>query len=410
MADNNKKYNAAVLIVAAGRGTRLSSSSQTLAKQYLELNGRAILAHAIQPFLDHAAICNVQVVIHPDDGVQYNDAIHSLNDPMHKLSTPVTGGDTRQISTRNGLAVLDEQKPDYVLIHDAARPFLCARTIDLLLETLETSEGAVPALPIMDTVKSADAHNTIGATIPREGLWRAQTPQAFHFKPLLAAHQDAATQDDHDFTDDASIAEAAGMTVHIVPGSEKLKKITTQDDLLWARQHIMDTQGHTMSELETRVGQGFDVHAFADGDAVVLCGVKIPFSKRLSGHSDADVGLHALTDAILGALGDGDIGTHFPPSDPQWKGADSVLFLEDAARRVTERNGDIRHIDITLICEAPKIGPHRAAMTTRLGGILDLASDRISIKATTTEGLGFPGRGEGIAALATATLAVPNNK
>ncbi len=399
----------AALVVAAGRGTRLADASDGLAKQYLELNGRTILAHAIEPLLQHSSIHYVQVVIHADDVERYRQAVTVLHDPDRKLRPPVFGGPTRQISAFNGLDALTGLEPKHVLIHDAARPFLRSATIDAVLLALTEHDGAVPALPVADTLKRSGEDNTIAATVVRDHLWRAQTPQAFRFEKLLNAHRQTSGNDQTTFTDDASIAEASGMNVVLVSGSEDLRKITTTDDLIWACQRIATFQEHDMPALETRVGQGFDVHAFADGDAVILCGVTIPFSQRLSGHSDADVGLHALTDAILGALGDGDIGTHFPPSDPQWKGANSVLFLEDAVRRVGERHGEIRHVDITLICEAPKIGPHRAAMTQCLSSILSLGHDRISVKATTTERLGFPGRGEGIAALATVTLALPSS-
>jgi len=396
----------AALIVAAGRGSRLADASDGLAKQYVQLSGKSVLAWSMESLLTSPEVSHVQVVIHPGDQSLYNDVTNNLDMSREKLLPPVFGGETRQQSVRNGLNALRSHNPATVLIHDAARPFLTHGVVSALQAALEVHPGAIPALPVVDTLKRTGHETRVNETVPREHLWRAQTPQAFHFETILQAHV-AAEQSRTDFTDDGSIAEAAGHTVVLVPGDETLRKLTTREDLVWARNHSATLLGETMQHHETRVGQGFDVHAFADGDAVVLCGVSIPFHKRLSGHSDADVGLHALTDAILGALADGDIGTHFPPSDPQWKGADSVVFLEDALRRVSARGGQVRHIDLTLICEEPKVGPHRPAMTATLERLTGLSETRISIKATTTERLGFPGRGEGIAALATATVALP---
>lgn len=398
----------AALIVAAGRGSRMDVSGDVPAKQYQLLGQRTVLEHSLETCLSHPLVATVQVVIHPEDHDVYAETLRAVPDPNGKLRKPIDGGATRQISTLNGLQALAAMDvPDTVLIHDAARPFLAHAMIDALLSNVKPDSGALPALLVVDTLKRGTVENRVESTVSRDGLWRAQTPQAFPFEAIVAAHMHAAESGRVDFTDDASIAEAAGLPVALVPGDEALRKITTKDDLFWARAHLNQKGDMAMSTLETRVGQGFDVHAFTEGSAVTLCGVTIPFDKSLAGHSDADVGLHALTDAILGGLGDGDIGTHFPPSDPQWKGADSVVFLEDAAQRVVARGGQIRHVDVTLICEEPKIGPHRAAMTERLVSLLGLAPDRISVKATTTERLGFPGRGEGIAALAMATLALP---
>ncbi|MGI9405981.1 MAG: bifunctional 2-C-methyl-D-erythritol 4-phosphate cytidylyltransferase/2-C-methyl-D-erythritol 2,4-cyclodiphosphate synthase [Hyphomicrobiaceae bacterium] len=393
----------AALIVAAGRGSRMGHDNGGLAKQFADLGGRTVLSWPMQTFLEFPDISFVQVVIHPDDRALYDGAVGDLAaQTLPKLLAPVPGGASRRASTANGLEALKAVQPDTVLIHDAARPFVDPDIIAGLFTALETHDGAIPGIAVADTLKRATAHGAIDETVSREGLWQAQTPQAFRFAMICAAHEAAAQSARTDFTDDASIVEASGGTVGIIPGDHSLRKITTQADLAWAQ-----ARAQRLTQMETRVGQGFDVHAFGDGDAVILCGVKIPHVKKLSGHSDADVAMHALTDAILGAVGDGDIGTHFPPSDPQWHGADSVVFLEDALRRLKERGGRLSHIDVTLICEEPKIGPHRAAMTERLCAVLGLSGDRISIKATTTERLGFAGREEGIAAMATATVALP---
>jgi 2-C-methyl-D-erythritol 4-phosphate cytidylyltransferase/2-C-methyl-D-erythritol 2,4-cyclodiphosphate synthase len=285
-----------------------------------------------------------------------------------------------------------------VLIHDAARPFVEAPIVDRVLDALERSAGAIAALPLVDTVKRAAPGGTrIEATTSRERLWRAQTPQGFRFAEILAAHRAAAAQD---LTDDAAVAEAAGLAVELVAGAEENFKVTTEADL--ARAERM-----AGGAMEFRNASGFDVHRFAPGDAVTICGLRIPHDRKLEGHSDADVGLHALTDAILGAIGAGDIGLHFPPSDPQWRGADSAKFLAYAGALVARRGGRIVNLDLTLVCERPKIGPHREAMRARVAAILGIETERVSVKATTTEGLGFTGRGEGIAAQATATVALP---
>jgi 2-C-methyl-D-erythritol 4-phosphate cytidylyltransferase/2-C-methyl-D-erythritol 2,4-cyclodiphosphate synthase len=290
-----------------------------------------------------------------------------------------------------------------VLIHDAARPLLTADLVSRLLAALDQTPGAIAADPVADTLKRAAADGTIAATVERAHLWRAQTPQAFHFEPILAAHRRAAEAQMMSFTDDAGLAEWAGLTVKLVASSSLNLKLTTAQDIALA-ERLLAPQART---LETRNGTGFDVHAFCAGDHVWLGGVKIPHTHGLSGHSDADVALHALTDALLGAIGDGDIGEHFPPSDPQWRGAPSRIFLADAARRVREKGAHITNVDITLLCEAPKIGPHRTAMRATIASILGIEPSRVGVKATTTEGLGFLGRREGIAALASATIATP---
>ena len=384
------------IIVAAGRGSRAGPGGP---KQYRLLAGKTILARTAIKFLDHPQVDAVRVIIHRDDHDEYQNAMKAIAHHP-KLLTPVNGGAERQDSVRMGLESLDEETPSHVLIHDAARPFIDTETISRVAEALETQDGAIAALPVFDTIKRADSDSLIETTVPRDALWRAQTPQGFHFGKIRNAHQAAIGKA---LTDDAAVAEAAGLAVALVNGSPDNMKITQAEDFgmaetLLGRRHAME---------EYRTGQGYDVHAFEPGDNVILCGVEIPHDAKLKGHSDADVGMHALTDAILGAIGEGDIGDHFPPSDSQWKGAPSRVFLEKARDLVGDRNGRIRHCDLTLICEAPKIGPHRDAMRQALGDILNLSVDRISVKATTSEELGFTGRREGIAALATATVSLP---
>lgn len=377
------------LIVAAGRGTRLGAE---LPKQYLPLAGAAVLRHSARAFLDHPRIDRVRVVIHPDDGPRYAEAVSGL-----VLLPPVPGGASRQESVRLGLESLADAPPDLVLIHDAARPFVGADLVDRVLDCLGELPGAIPAVAVADTLKRG-AEGRIVGTVAREGLWRAQTPQGFRYPDILAAHRAAAG---HELTDDAAVAEAAGLAVGLVAGADANFKVTTEEDLLRARQQLERPLG------DLRSAQGFDVHRFGPGDQVMLCGVAVPHSHGLVGHSDADVGLHALTDALLGTIGAGDIGQHFPPSDPQWRGVDSATFLAHAAGLIAARGGAVGHVDVTLICERPKVGPHRAAMVARLAQILGLDASRVSVKATTTEGLGFTGRGEGIAAMAIATVRLP---
>jgi 2-C-methyl-D-erythritol 4-phosphate cytidylyltransferase / 2-C-methyl-D-erythritol 2,4-cyclodiphosphate synthase len=377
------------LVVAAGRGFRLGGP---LPKQYLPLGGAAVLRYSVATFLAHPGVDHVRVVIHPDDRPLYDAAVAGLD-----LLPPVHGGAQRQDSVRNGLASLAEAAPDRVLIHDGARPFVDAATIDRVLAALQDHPGAIAALPIRDTVKR-DSDGRIVDTVERRGLWRAQTPQGFGYSEIMAAHRAA---EGAELSDDAAVAEQAGLAVALVDGSEENFKVTTTDDLLRAERHLAMQRG------DIRTGQGFDVHAFGAGDHVWLCGLKIPHGQGLVGHSDADVGLHALTDALLGALGAGDIGMHFPPSDPAWRGAPSHRFLRHAADLVAAAGGSIAHCDVTLICERPKIGPHREAMVARIAEILGLDPRRVSVKATTTEQLGFTGRGEGIAAQAIATVRLP---
>lgn len=369
------------LLVAAGSGSRAGGDT---AKQYRRLGGKTLLAHAID-HLDHPAIDAVQVVIGEGQEAAYRDAIGS-----RPLPSPILGGATRRQSVRAGLDAL--AGADRVLIHDAARPFLPGAVIDRLLAALEAHDGAVPVLAVTDTLARAD-----GEPVPRDDLLRVQTPQAFRLDAIRRAH---AAWSGGEATDDAQIARAAGLTVASVEGDPALDKLTFEGDFRRAEAALMGP----------RVGSGFDVHAFAAGRELWLGGVRVPHDRGLAGHSDADVVLHALTDAILGALGAGDIGDHFPPSDPQWRGAPSSLFLEHARDLVAKAGGRIAHADVTIVCEAPRIGPYRDSMRARIAALLRLPETRISIKATTTERLGFAGRGEGIAAQAIATLRLPEDE
>ncbi|CAO3420279.1 bifunctional 2-C-methyl-D-erythritol 4-phosphate cytidylyltransferase/2-C-methyl-D-erythritol 2,4-cyclodiphosphate synthase [Azospirillum doebereinerae] len=378
------------LIVAGGTGQRFGAERP---KQYLDLAGKPILRRTVEAFLRHPLVTGVQVVIDPAWRDLYDTAVAGLD-----LPEPVSGGATRQDSVRNGLETLAAQGGcGRVLIHDAARPLIDAATIAAVVGALDSIPGAIAAVPVADTLKRGQ-DGAVTATVDREALWRAQTPQGFRFPEILAAHRAAAGLA---LTDDAAVAERAGLAVALVPANEENFKVTTPDDLTRATRAVLSALG------DVRTGTGFDVHRFTDGDFVTLCGLRVPHTHGLDGHSDADVGLHALTDAILGALAAGDIGSHFPPSDPQWRGADSAKFLRHAAGLVAERGGVIAHTDVTIICERPKIGPHREAMAARIAGILGIALDRVSVKATTTERLGFTGRSEGIAAQAVATIRLP---
>lgn len=384
----------AALIVAAGRGTR-ARGADGRPKQYEPVGGASILAHTLQAFAAHRQIGPIQVVIHADDQELYRAATQTFS-----LCAPVTGGATRQASVHAGLEALTGDAPDHVLIHDAARPFVTESVLTRVLNALATHRGAIAADPVADTLKRAGTDGTIAETVDRAGLWRAQTPQGFHFATILEAHRQAAAIGRTDFTDDAALAEWAGIPVLLVAGSSANVKITTTEDLMTADRAFT---GPSYS----RSGLGFDVHAFAPGDHVWLGGVAIPHTHKLDGHSDADVVLHALTDALLGTIGDGDIGQHFPPSDPKWKGAASILFLDDAVRRVRARGGRILNADITVLAEAPRIGPHRDAMQAVIAASLGCRPADVGIKATTTETLGFVGRREGIAAMAIATVVLP---
>jgi 2-C-methyl-D-erythritol 4-phosphate cytidylyltransferase / 2-C-methyl-D-erythritol 2,4-cyclodiphosphate synthase len=344
----------------------------------------------------------VTVVIGAQDRALYDKALgHLTGAAASAIGPPAVGGATRQQSVLAGLESLASHSPDIVLIHDAARPFPCPDLIARAIEAARVHGAAAPGTPLSDTVKQVDAQGRVLATPPRASLRAVQTPQSFRYQLILDAHRRAAAEGVADLTDDVAIAEWAGAPAYVFEGDPANGKVTTMQDLRAAEARLMSAAS------ETRVGQGFDVHAFAPGDHVWLCGVKLPFAQALSGHSDADVGLHALADAIYGALAEGDIGAHFPPSDPQWKGAASHMFLAHAAERVRARGGFIVHLDATLICEAPKIGPHREAMRARIAEIAGLDISRVAVKATTTERLGFTGRSEGIAFLATATVRLP---
>src|SRR5438270_11169099 len=377
------------LVVAAGQGSRFGAP---LPKQYLPLGGANILRHAVAALFEHRLIANVLVAIRPEDRALFDSSIAGL-----AVMPPVAGGPTRQDSVRLGLEALAAYRPQRVLIHDGARPFPDQRLVDRVIEGLDKAVAAIPCLPLRDTIKRGEGE-TIQETIDRSALWRAQTPQGFHFDAILAAHRAAIGRE---LTDDAAVAEAAGLAPLIVEGSEDNLKVTTAEDLAAAERLLAARQG------DVRVGQGFDVHPFAPGDHLWVCGVRIPHGMSLAGHSDADVGLHALTDAVLGAVGAGDIGMHFPPSDPRWRGAASDQFLTRAADLVRTRGGAVAAVDVTIICERPKIAPYRAAMVERIAGILGITPDRVSVKATTTEKLGFTGRAEGMAAQAVATVRLP---
>lgn len=394
-------HGTTALIVAAGRGHRFGSD---LPKQFCLLAGEPVLRHTLRAFVDHPEIDNVRVVIHPDDRTLYDEAARGLT-----VLEPVLGGASRQDSVRLGLESLAELAPERVLIHDAARPFVDATLIRNVIDALKDGNpGALPALPVVDTLKKSDCGNVSG-TVDRQGLWRAQTPQGFLYRQIMDAHL-ACTHlacKGQDYTDDVAVAEQAGLTVRIVDGNEANLKITTQNDIVTGENYLSgqgDTGQGGIGQMETRSGIGYDVHRFCDGDHVMLCGVKIDHDFALAGHSDADVALHALTDALLGAIGAGDIGTHFPPTDPQWRGVSSDVFLRHAAHLVKQSNGVVVNVDVLLICEAPKVGPHRQAMVARIADILSIETNRVNVKATTTEKLGFTGRREGIASEALANI------
>ena len=380
------------LIVAAGSGERFGTE---IPKQYLDLGGMPILRRSVMAFLNHPLIERVYVVYNPKHQTHYDKAMADLN-----LPTPIAGGASRQESVCKGLeALAANDKPEKVLIHDAARPLIDAATITSVCKALDGAKGAIAAKPLVDTLKRG-ANDTICDTIDRANLWQAHTPQGFHFADILSAHQAAKGAQ---LTDDAAVAEKAGMKVTLVHSNPDNMKITNPDDLGRAARLLSQPID------DVRIGFGFDVHRLIiPGFSVKLCGVEIPNDKRLDGHSDADVALHAVTDAILGALGDGDIGSHFPPSDMKWKGAESGQFVRHAAELARQRGGIIGHVDVTILCEYPKIGPHREKMRAKLAELLDVTLDRVAVKATTTEKLGFTGREEGIAAQAVATIRLPS--
>jgi 2-C-methyl-D-erythritol 4-phosphate cytidylyltransferase / 2-C-methyl-D-erythritol 2,4-cyclodiphosphate synthase len=384
----------AAVIVAGGRGERAGGS---ITKQYRDIAGEPMIRATLRAFLTHGSVALVQPVIGDTDAATFRAATAGLE----RLSPPVPGGATRQASVRAGLEALAAHAPALVLIHDAARPFLTGGLIDRAIAAATATGAAVPGLAVADTVKQIDAASMVTETLDRSRLRIVQTPQAFGFDFILKAHRRAAAAGLASFTDDAALAEWAGQRVSIFEGESGNVKVTTNDD--FARAEL----AHIAKLADIRTGSGFDVHAFADGDHVMLGGVRIPYSRGVTGHSDADVVLHALVDAILGALADGDIGSHFPPSDPQWKGASSDRFLAFACDRVRARKGIIANLDATVVCEAPRVSPHRDAMRARIAEIAGIAADRVAIKATTSEKMGFTGRSEGIVAMATATIRLP---
>ncbi len=385
----------AALVVAAGRGLRAGGG---IPKQYRLLAGRPLLSHAVGTFQHHDEVGTVLVVIGDGDDDLYREAVP---DPA-KMLPPVTGGAERQASVLAGLEALVEAAPDIVLVHDAARPFLSAALIgDAIAAVRNGVVAAVPGTPVVDTIKAVDAAGNVVATPDRAGLRAVQTPQAFVFPALLEAHRRAATTGVAGLTDDSSVMEWSGHAVTIFPGDAGNVKLTLPEDFDAAERRMWVAMN------DVRVGQGYDVHAFTDGDHVWLGGVRIPHDRGVLAHSDGDVVLHAATDAILGALADGDIGTHFPPSDPQWRGASSDRFLAHAAGLLAARGGRLAMLDVTVVCEAPRVGPHREAMRERMAAILGVGTDRIAIKATTSEKMGFTGRREGLAALAVATVRLP---
>lgn len=379
------------LIVAAGRGTR---AGEGLPKQYRPVGGVPILARTLSAFCGHPDIESVLVVIHPDDQPHYDRCTGDLP----KLLTPVAGSTTRQASVLAGLEALADVDPSHVLIHDGARPFAAPEVIDQVVAGLKHHDGVLPSLAVTDTLR-VQVNGVAGETVDRSELVRAQTPQGFAYEAILDAHR---SHQSEEFTDDVALASTAGIQTQLVDGSEDNFKVTTPEDFDRAERFLSASR-------ETRSGSGYDVHRFTDGTHVTLCGASLPHTHSLLGHSDADVGLHAITDALLGAIGAGDIGDHFPPSDPQWKGAPSRVFLAHAVSLLAEQNGRVSNVDVTLICEAPKIGPHREAMRTAIAEIVGVSADRVSVKATTTEGLGFTGRGEGIAAQALVTVTLPRS-
>src|SRR4030088_98495 len=367
----SKLKRTAAILVAAGRGLRAGSGGP---KQYRSIGGRTVIFRAMEPFCRHPPIFAVQPVLNPDDTAVFNDAVSEL-----RYEPPAIGGTTRQASVHAGLEALANQKPDVVLIHDAARPFVSAALISRAIDAAGRTGAAVPAIPVTDTIKLIGDAGNVEATPERARLRIAQTPQAFRFDVILDAHRRAARDGRSDFTDDAALAEWAGLTVATFEGDPANMKLTTPEDFAREKTRLGAMLG------DVRTGNGYDVHAFGEGDHVMLCGVRVPHARGFLAHSDGDVGLHALVDAMLGALADGDIGSHFPPSDPKWKGAASDQFLKYAVDRVTARGGRIAHLDVTLICERPKIGPLRDAMRARIAEITRLPLSRIAVKATTSE-------------------------
>lgn len=388
-----------VVIVAAGRGERAGQSAEG-PKQYRRIGGEPVLRHTMRRLAQHPRVAQIVVAVHPDDADLFDAAAAGLEGRISR----VAGGVSRQASTRLALEALRESGCGIVLIHDGVRPFVEPDLVSRVIASVQPDRGSLPALPVSDTLKRAAGGGMVAGTVPRDGLFAAQTPQGFPLAPILAAHERAHREGRDDFTDDAAIAEWAGLAVAIVEGSAENRKLTWAKDIEAAARRMAAPPFP-----DVRTGNGYDVHPFAEGDRVWLCGVAIPHRQALAGHSDADVGLHALTDALLATCGAGDIGTHFPPSDQRWKGAASSIFVAEAVRIVRARGGRIANADITLIAEAPRIGPHREAMTAALCAMLGIAAERVSVKATTNERLGFVGREEGIAAIATATVVFPGS-
>jgi 2-C-methyl-D-erythritol 4-phosphate cytidylyltransferase / 2-C-methyl-D-erythritol 2,4-cyclodiphosphate synthase len=391
--------NVSLVVVAAGRGLRLGGAEP---KQYRLCAGRPLLCHTLEALATAHDFFETIVVIHPDDGARYDEVIALLSaNSARTLGPPAYGGATRQESVLAGLEAQAVRRPELTLIHDGARAFPSKPLIDRAIAAAERYGAAAPGTTLNDTIKEVDASGLVVATPSRSALRTVQTPQSFRFDLILDAHRRAWHAGIQGLTDDAAVAEWAGHPCYIFEGDPDNGKVTTLRDLADAEMRLANQAD------DIRVGQGFDVHAFVEGDHVRLGGIDIPHSHALSGHSDADVVLHAITDALLGAIGDGDIGAHFPPSDDRWKGAPSRIFLEDARKRVLALSGRIAHLDATLICEAPKIGPFREAMRARIAEIAGLDIGRVGVKATTSERLGFTGRGEGIACLASATVRLP---
>ncbi|MCX7321756.1 MAG: bifunctional 2-C-methyl-D-erythritol 4-phosphate cytidylyltransferase/2-C-methyl-D-erythritol 2,4-cyclodiphosphate synthase [Hyphomicrobiales bacterium] len=388
-----KSPKTAAIIVAAGRGLRAGGSGP---KQYRTIGGRPVIARAMEPFCAHPQVMAVQPITNPDDVALFNEAVTGM-----RYQVPANGGATRQASVHAGLEALADQAPDIVLIHDAARPFVSPAVIERAIAAAQITGAAVPTAPVVDTIKVVNDAGHVEATPERAKLRIAQTPQAFRFDVILAAHRRAAAEGRDDFTDDAALAEWAGLTVATFEGDPANMKLTTPEDFSREEARLAAALG------DIRMGTGYDVHAFGEGDHLMICGVRVPHTRGFLAHSDGDVGLHALVDAILGALADGDIGSHFPPSDDKWKGAASDKFLEYAVGRVTARGGRIASLEVTLICERPKIGPLRDAMRARISEISGVPVSRVAVKATTSERLGFTGREEGIAATAAATIRLP---
>jgi 2-C-methyl-D-erythritol 4-phosphate cytidylyltransferase/2-C-methyl-D-erythritol 2,4-cyclodiphosphate synthase len=389
----SKSKRTAAILVAAGRGLRAGAGGP---KQYRTIGGQTVIFRAMEAFCEHPDVFAVQPVVNPDDIAIFNDAVASL-----RHQPPTSGGATRQASVHAGLEALAAEKPDIVLIHDAARPFVTPAVISRAIDAAERTGAAVPAIAVTDTIKRVGDTGDVVATPDRARLRIAQTPQAFRFDVILEAHRRAARDGRSDFTDDAALAEWAGLTVATFEGDPANMKLTTPEDFVREEARLASQLG------DVRTGTGYDVHAFGDGDHLMICGVRVPHTRGFLAHSDGDVGLHALVDAILGALADGDIGSHFPPSDMKWKGAASDKFLKYAIERVTARGGRIANLEVTLICERPKIGPLRDTMRARIAEITGVNVSRVAVKATTSERLGFTGREEGIAATASATIRLP---